>query len=249
MRNRLIFIMPAILIIAAVTVMLIQREPPDPEGFEKPTHTAPPFSAQVNITSPRNGTIIYAENLIISGTISDSPQAFMVQIVTPDNVEIARTTVDAQPSSWSIEIPTPRTDEPLEAEIRLIPTNGDSGVYDRVSVLLDDQANRPEGIYGSVTLPRVGMEMGGDTILVEGRVSGVESVTVQLMGDSTTNIISSVIVDVGNPYLLNDVPWQAEIPTHGYMGSGVVMVFFTSPTDDTDPLVETIPIVITQAAG
>lgn len=249
MRNRLILIIPVVLIVAGGVFLLTQREAPDPEGFADPTNTVQPFIAQVEITSPRSGSIIYAESIVVSGTVSGSPQQFVVQLVTPDDVEIARAEVDSQPGAWSVEIPNPRTDEPIEAEIRLISASGEDGAYDRVSVLLDDLSNRAEGVYGSVTLPRTGMEVGGDIIIVEGRVSGVENITIQLTDDTSVNIISSVILDVGNPYAVDDVQWQAEIPTNGYTGSGVITVFFTSPTDDTEPLVELIPVVITQAAG
>ena len=245
MRKYLMISIPLILIVAVGVFILTQRETPDPEGFANPTRTAPPSSAQVDIVSPSSGSIIYAEVLSITGTLTGSPQRFSVQIVTPDDVVIAQADVDSQPGEWSVEIPNPLTDEPIEAEIRLVAS---AEIFDRASVLLDDLANRPAGIYGSVNSPRAGMELGGDNVIVEGRASGVETITIQLFDDTAVNIISTVIVPLNNPYFVDDVTWQAEVPINGYVGSGLVTVYFTPP-DSENPNVEVVPIVITQAAG
>jgi hypothetical protein len=194
----------------------------------------------ITLAHPPDGAILYAESLVVQGTLQGSSQRFDVEIIGLDGATLAAATVDAQPGSWSVEIPHNYGGDPIEATVQIMPQVG-TAPFDTATVLLRPLAERPPGISGSVLSPPAEATVGGDAIPVIGRASGVQGVTVALLDEIGTPI-SEVILPLTNPYRVDDLPWQADLPTEGYTGRGTIVV-----TIGEEAL--RVPVIVTDAAG
>ena len=216
----------------------------DSEGFANPTATFEAGAATVNITAPPSGSIIYAESIRISGEVLGSPQAFSIRLLTPDEQVITETDVDAQPGEWQVELVHGFTGTPTEVEI--MATGADGTVLDTSTVLLSDVSNRPEGSIATITLPLDGDTVGGDVIPVQGRASGIEGglLTLQLV-DSADNVIDSETMNLLNPFVIDDVPWQADLERRDATGSATIRLLSADEANEFDR----VAVTLSEAAG
>jgi hypothetical protein len=219
--------------------------------------TLPPTTSQlqgnVDIVYPISGSIIYTEALWLEGTAENVPtDGFMIQVIAPDDTVLAQSIVVPQDGQWQIEIPHNYNGDPSEATIiaKSIDTSI-AGDYDIVSIVISGAENRPEGIFGSLLVPNEGDTVGGDTIYVSGRGSGFfeNTFTVVLETADDAEQISSVIVTMHNPYFMDDMVWEAEIPRNDFVGNGVIRGYYTSAETGEEIEVFRVNVVVSSVAG
>lgn len=233
--QRLLFIWLMLLLAACTTE--------DGNGGFVSTATPEPFSAEVDLQYPPDGAVIYAETVTVSGTIEDETRyAFDVEIVDAEGNILAESSLDTS-GDWSVEIVHGYTGEPAEFSVRVVPPTANTGTYDRISILMASNSFRPEGTFGNITAPGEDAPIGGESILVEGTISGVESFTVALV-DPAGFKLAEQTADVINPQRINEIPWQVELSLGTYTGTAEIRLL----NADDDPL-SIIPIVIGTDAG
>ncbi len=209
--------------------------PENDEGFEAPTPTNRPLQSAVVIDHPSDGTIIYAETLYITGRVSEVAQQFNIEVVDIDGNVIYTITVDSLPGEWQRELVHGYTGEPSEFILRVVPASPDATfeIYDSSAILLSDVNNRPAGIYGAITQPINGAQIGGDMILVSGRISGAAQVRVEVVTD-TGDTLDTAEALMTNPYLLDEVIWQAEITLGNYIGQVTLLAVAINADDEIE---------------
>ena len=216
----------------------------DSEGFTNPTATFEAGAATVNITAPPNGSIIYAEAIRISGDLLGSPQVFSIHLFTPDEQVIAETSVDAQPGEWQVELVHGYAGTPTEVEV--VAASADGTVFDTSTVLLSDVSNRPDGSFATIDLPLDGDTVGGDTIPIQGRASGIEGgqLTLQLV-DSANSVIDSETINLLNAFVIDDVPWQADLERGDATGSATIRLLSADESNEFNR----VAVTLSEAAG
>jgi hypothetical protein len=216
--------------------------------------STPTIIGGVDIVYPQDGSIIYAEQLFVSGTASDIPgDSFALQLIGPDGSIIGRYPVAMSAGEWQVELPHGYIGEPIEVNIFAVPQNGNlpSDVdYDVATIVLAGQTYRPDGAFGSIVSPTEDSTMGGDTFEVRGTVSGVFENTFTLSLISADNsTIDSKPVTVFNPYFTDEVPWTAELMTNGYTGAAEIRALYFSPADGSEIVLAVVQVTIQEAAG
>ncbi len=217
-----------------------------------PTPTAlipTPDNGTVEILTPQTGSIIYADTLYLAGTATGVAGEFTVQVIGADEQVIAQATVPTGGANWQVELPHGYSGDPTEAIIAARPTAGD-GEYDRVTVALAGEQQRPEGSFGSITAPAEGDTLGGDVIEVSGRGSGLfeNSLLISLIAADGA-VLDNQIITLNNPYFIDDVPWRAELSTRNYSGSAAIHIFYQSMSGSDDVTLDSTEIHLTQEAG
>lgn len=222
--------------------------PENVEGFPNPTTTIRPMASAVEIDHPTDGTIIYSETLFATGRVSETAQQFNLELVNIDGNVINSITVDSQPGAWEREFVHGYTGEPSEFILRAVPTNPDNTfqIYDSAAILLADISKRPDGIYGSITQPINGAQVGGDMIQITGRVSGTDQVNIVVITD-TGETLDTKAAELVNPYLLDEVSWNAEITLGDYIGQATLHAVAVSTDDEVE--IGAIDLSIGAAAG
>ncbi len=235
-----------VLIAGGLFVWANSQTPPDPEGFPRPTNTPTDFNADVRITSPRDGAILYAEAVTVRG-VSSAPSRFRVEVVVDDAILVSGI-VEAQAGDWAIELRHAYDGDPIEAIIRAVPIRAE-GEYQSVLVALSRITERPQGAFGRVDAPIMGADIGGDFIVVEGRASGIPNnvLTIRLADDGGLTIDERIVL-LDNPYYVDDMPFHLEVATRDYTGSATLTITF-GPSDAADTLSELIAVTIVGAAG
>jgi hypothetical protein len=250
MNRRLMAVYGILLILVLVTggvvMWMASRHEPDTEGFLRPTRIPDDFSAEVRITFPPNGSILYSEAITIRGT-SSAQSRFRVEVLADDDVVVAGV-VSAQVGDWSIELPHAYTDDPTEVMIRAVPLSSE-GEYDSVLAVLSPLSERPEGAFFRISSPVVGADVGGDVIAIEGRASGVpaNALTFRLTNDRGLTIDERIVL-LDNPYFVDDIPFTVEVSTGDYLGSALLTVIAGFPNDEQAHQ-EVVAITIIGAAG
>lgn len=247
-RKRMIGAVVSITALMLITIGLwLQfRIVPDAEGFLPATATSHPTAGKIVVISPSAGDTLYAELIYIAGDIQTAPQTLRAQLRDIDDNLLATAPIITQFGMWAIEIPRPSYIG--EATIEIVSAIDSTVIYEQIPVFLGDSANRLNGTFGSLITPSDGEQIGGDTILVSGRASGVMSNKIQLVlqsGDGTTAIHEVIL---NHPYALDDMYWQTDLPLAGLTGSVTLTAYFTSP-DAPDPIFSRVTLVITQVAG
>jgi len=214
----------------------------------------PEITGSVDIVYPQDGSIIYAEQLFLSGTASDIPgDTFALQLIGPDGSVVGRYPVQTSAREWQVEIPHGYSDEPIEVNIFAVPEAGNipSDVdYDVATIVLAGQTYRPEGVFGSIVSPSEGSAVGGDTFEVNGTVSGVFENTFTLaLFDAEGNVIDSKSVTVFNPYFTDEVPWTDELATNSYVGAAAIRVLYVSPADGSEIALDEVQVTLEEQAG
>jgi hypothetical protein len=247
-RNRMIGAVVGItaLILVIFGLWLQLRIVPDAEGFLPPTPTSLPSAGEVIVSSPSAGDTLYAELIRLTGEINITPQSLVAHILDVDNNLLASAPLMTQFGAWMLEMPRP--DYFGEANVQVVSASDPTMIYATIPVFLADMANRPSGTFGSIITPADGDQVGGDTILVSGRASGIVGDKIQLVlqsGDGTT-VIHDVVIN--NPYGVDDVLWQTDLSLTGLSGSVTLTAYFT-PSTDPNPILTRVTLVITQVAG
>ncbi len=205
--------------------------------------TTDALSSSIAINYPHDTAIIYAELLYITGSVAHPPQTLTLQLLdTEDNIvnEIA---VTADESQWTVEFDHDYQGKPSEMTLRAIDPDTGS-VQDEVVLVVSSLDTRPDGVFGTILAPTNGSQVGGDSILVQGRVSGVESILIEVKGDEGT--IDSQEIAATNPYKIDDVLWQSELNLNGYIGQATLNLY--DLPNITDPL-HSIILTVLAAAG
>lgn len=237
---------PVLLLSLTILTLLAACGGDDPEGFQDPTAAFEPGTSTVDILLPRTSTIIYAETIQISGMLADNPQEFSIRLLTPNGETLTEVQVNAQPGEWQTEVIHGYSGDPSEIEIKAVATNGE--IYDTESVLLSSITHRPEGVFASIIAPLEGDTVGGDSIPVEGRASGIESnsLTIELV-DSNNTVVDTQLVPLNNPSVIDEVPWSAELNRGQATGSATIRISTTQASEITE--FDRIAVILTEAAG
>jgi len=208
-----------------------------------PSPTPPALEGSVDILYPQDGSIIYSEALTLSGTASASN--FALKLVAPDEQVIAETTIQTQGDEWTVELIHNYAGEPIEVNILAVPVDATiTTEYDIATILLAPLESRPEGTFGSITMPTEGDTVGGEMIQVSGMASGFaeNTLSIALIGSDGTTVDSKNIA-LHNPYQIDDMPWTAELATNGYTGSAEIRIA------DGQNIISSITVTITAEAG
>jgi hypothetical protein len=184
----------------------------------------------VSIDYPQDGTVIYSEQVSLSGTSAGVGQ-FRIELVNPDNKVIAGETVTpGADGKWSLQLKHGYTGEPTEITVAARPANGGDD-YDERTIALAGAQYRPQGTFGTILEPGEGGSAGGDQIPVSGTASGVfeNTLTVELSGGG--KVISQQNVTLVNPGMVDEVPWTVSLSTSGYTGPAQLLAYTTSAKD------------------
>ncbi len=215
-----------------------------------PAPPTPNSGGSVEFITPQAGSIIYAEVLYLAGTAANIPgSSFRIEVVGADEQVIAQTTVPVTGTGWQVELMHGYSSEPVEAVILAVPVTGE-GEYDRVTVALAGQQQRPEGSFGSITSPAEGDTVGGDLIEVRGRGSGLfeNSLLISLIAEGGA-VLDNRIITLNNPYFIDDVPWRVELGTKNHMGAAEIHIFYQSMSTIDEVILDSVPINLTTEAG
>lgn len=214
------------------------------------TPSAAPLSGAVDIEFPPDGAVIFAETLHLAGT-SDGVETFVIQLVDVNEAVIAESTITPDSDGrWRTEVVHGYTGEPTEVNIMALPADDDTRDYDIATIVLTDISNRPQGVFGAIFSPFDGATVGGDTIEVTGTASGLFEGTMQLeLTDEDGIVISTMVVTVFNPNLIDEIPWTADLPTSGYQGEATIRAYSVDMADGSEDLIGQVTITITDAAG
>lgn len=217
-----------------------------------PATSAPDmFAGEVEVVYPPNGTVIYAEVIAVHGTMFGAQElTFSVQVNTIDGQSIAQTNVTTGRGDWQVELPHTYSGEPVEAVLRVIPIGVSEGVYTSVPLVIAGFSHRPQGVFGSLTRPTEGEVVGGDSIPIEGKVSGVFEGTINLaLVNPEGGFISEQIVTVMNPYYVDEVPWRSELVTNGHIGLARVWMYTIDANDGSFITLGEANVIIEVSAG
>ena len=216
---------------------------------ETPSPTEPPLIGAVEITSPKLGSIIYAETLFISGTIQ-GVDAFTLHIETATGEVLFDGTITGIDGYWSREIVHGYAGEPIEAIIQAKSTDSRVSLqYDELPILISSLAYREEGIFGLILFPSEQQSVGGDSIQIEGTASGIPDSRLSVTLRYDEGLIDKQIIVLDNPYRLDERTWSADLLTNGYLGTAFIDIAYTDPETQSEQILDTISIIIGSAAG
>jgi len=234
LRNMLILLLPVLLAACAAG------------DSGQPTPTTAPFTSDVTVVQPQAGTVIYAEAVRVSGTVNgEAAQTLRIVLVDADAEILASSILDAAPGEWSVELPHGYQGEPAAIDLLVQPNGEDTGAdYARIPLTFADITHRPDGAFASIRFPSEGDALGGDTVLVEGSVSGVRAITVTLL-DANDEIIDAREIDLSHEFAVDEVPWQVELSPGGYAGAARVEVL----SNDDGSVLAAVTVTLDLAAG
>lgn len=234
----------------AVLLMILTACSSGGDDDTKPSDNPASFSGEVDIIHPLDGTVIYAESMVITGTLFGSEsQTFTLQLVNPDDEIIAEAPLTASRGDWEVEIPHGYTGDPTAITIRAVPENADLGAYDSVSIFMADMSFRPDGTFATVRTPPQDAPIGGDSVLIEGSVSGLSTnqLLVALV-DAEGNTLNEQTIEVFNPFFIDETLWQVEFTLTGYVGEAQIQVSDIAEDGTTTSLTH-IDLTIGDSAG
>lgn len=243
MKIRLLLVF-MLLFIAACT--------PTPENNVTVTPSSEPLIGSVDITFPMSGAIIYSEVLYISGTASNVPsEGFQIELIAPDDSVIVETTIQPTDNAWVTEIVHEYTGDPTEMTVVAKSLNDNNPLdYDIESIVLSTLEQRPDGQFGSILSPTEGTTVGGDSILISGRGSGLfENTFVLAIESADGERVVEMPFTLENPYFIDDVLWEAELPRNDYIGNASLIMFYQDAQDGNEVILDSIDIVISSVAG
>ena len=238
------------IILLVVFLAACQSTPPLGEVTVLPT--IPALEGTVNITVPASGSIIYSESLWLEGDAENVPaEGFKIRVVTAEDVVLAETTVQPTDGHWQIEVVHGYTGDPTEVSVYALPV--DEAIpqdYDIETILISPLDLRPEGVFGRILSPQEGDTPGGDEIPVIGSASGIfeNQLTVALLQPDGTEI-SSVHVTMVNPYFIDEMIWEASLPTNDYTGPATIKAFTLSAEDGSEIPLGQIEVMVSRIAG
>lgn len=186
-----------------------------------PASVTPTRTGSIEINAPPEGAVLYSEVIAIRGTVADLPDdAFLLLLTGPDGSTIASAQVRNASTHWQVELPHSYIGEPIEVTIAASPLDPTLPVeYALRTVALAGLSYRPAGAFGSITFPTDGSSVGGESLLIRGTASGVPDnrLSISLIAEDAT-LLDSQSISIDNPYMIDDVPWSAEVNTNDYTG-------------------------------
>ena len=206
----------------------------------------------VTITHPPEGAVIYAESLLVRGaTVDSDPQTFTVRVTDSAGDTLVDTQVDASGGVWQVELPHGYSDDPAAFNVQVVIVEDDDQlVPDSVGITLAAIEFRPEGVFGNIVIPAEDAPVGGDSISIEGTVSGTfENTFVVELVDAAENAISSTVVTVTNPYFVDEIPWSTTLATTGYTGEATLNMTIRNMENGNLIVLDSVSLVIGEAAG
>jgi hypothetical protein len=216
----------------------------------EPTVVHPTGSVEIN--TPAEGAVIYSEVIALTGTAANLPEdAFALTLTGPDGELIASAAVRGASGSWGIELTHTYNSEPIDVTINAHSLDSSiAGVYAQRSIALAGLSYRPEGMFASIDLPANDSIVGGEFLLVTGTASGVPgyALTIDLIADDG-RVIARTYASTANPYLIDDMPWTAELATHNHVGPATIQCGALNEAENTVVLLDSIHINMDTAAG
>lgn len=233
-----------------VLLMILTACSSDGGDDSQPSDNPTSFSGEVDIIQPLEGTVIYAESMLIIGTLFGSEsETFTLQLVNPDDDIIAETTLTVSRGNWEVEIPHGYTGNPTAITIRAVPENFELGAYDSVSIFMADLSFRPEGTFVTVRAPAQDAPVGGDSILIEGSVSGLSTnMLLVALVDAEGSTLAEQTIEVFNPFFIDETLWNVEFALGTYVGEAQIQVSDVAD-DGSTALLTSVDIVIGDSAG
>jgi hypothetical protein len=223
-----------------------------PQSVETAIPTVPTLQGQVDIITPQSGSIIYSEALYLQGSAEDVPEeGFRLRVVTALDEVLTETVVRPEDGQWLVELVHEYRGDPTEVSIYALPVNEAIPLdYDVEAIMLVALALRPEGVFGSIQAPQEGSTPGGDTIPVSGTASGVfENMFTVVMEQPDGTEISSVGVTMSNPYFIDEMVWETDLPTNDYTGPAVIRAYTVDAADGSEIELGRVNIMVSQVAG
>ena len=184
----------------------------------------------------------------LSGTASGLPDdRFLLALVSAEGSDIARVTVAVQDGQWQLELLPGYSGVPTEVSIRALATDATitTPYYQRL-VLLGSLKYRPEGRFAQITggIAADG-SAGGESLQISGRSSGLADGELRLQLLNTDRaVISETSIATHNPYLLDEMPWTADIDTESYTGPARLQL-----VDPGGEMLDSRPVTLDTAAG
>ncbi len=210
------------------------------------------LTGSIEIQTPQQGSVIYSELITVSGIAADLPgDAFALTLTGPDGEHLTGATLRGASGSWHIELAHTYTGEPLEITVTAHPLDPTvTGEYAQQTIALAGLNYRPQGIFGSFNLPVDGSTVGGEFLLVTGMASGVpaHALTVDLIAEDG-QIISRTAAFTTNPYLIDDMPFTAELALQNHIGPATIQLGALNTTDNTITALDSVGVNIDTAAG
>lgn len=217
-----------------------------------PEATAQPLTGSIEIITPFEGAVIYSELIALSGVAAGLPEnAFALTLTGPDGEQITTATVRPTSETWSVELAHTYAGEPIEVTISahpLVPTAARN--YTQRTVALAGLDYRPDGAFGSITRPMADSTVGGEFLLINGTASGVPTyaLTIDLIADDG-RVVSRTYAQTSNPYLIDDMPWTAELGINGHFGPAIIQLGAQNEAENTVMPLDSIQVQIETAAG
>lgn len=241
-----------LLLIIGLYIILSACQSTPPLGEVTVFPTVPTIQGTVNIITPASGSIIYAESLWLAGESDNVPdEGFKIRIVTAEDEILAETTIQPENGQWQLEIVHGYAGDPTEVLVYALPVDERiTQDYDITTILISSLEQRPDGVFGRILSPQNSDTPGGDEILVIGSASGVfenEFTLAMLRPDGTE--ISSVQVIMLNPYFVDDMLWEASLPTNDYTGPATIKAFAFSAADGSEIPLGEVDVMISRIAG
>jgi len=211
--------------------------------------TEPPLIGAVEITSPKLGSVIYAETLFVSGTIQ-GVDAFRLRIETMSGETLFNGDISGIDGHWNREIVHGYAGEPIEAVIHAKSTDSRVSLqYDERPMLISSVAYREDGILGLILYPTEQQSVGGDSIQIEGTASGIPDSRLSISLRHDEGLIDKQIIFLDNPYRIDARTWSADLLTNNYQGAAFIDIAYTDPQTNSEQVLDTISIVVGSAAG
>lgn len=216
------------------------------------TPTEEALSGTVDITFPMSGAIIYSESLYVAGTASQVPeQGFRIELVASDDQLISETVIVPEGDTWSTTIVHAYEGDPTELTVIAKSLNDTlTTAYDSEVIILSSLTERPDGVFGEITTPTSATTIGGDSLLITGRASGLFEGTFSLAIESEAGErLVQMPFTVINPSMLDDVLWTAELPRGDFMGNATIVMFYQSARDGREVILDRVDVTISRVAG
>ncbi|MGB7341913.1 MAG: hypothetical protein WBC91_23650 [Phototrophicaceae bacterium] len=241
MRLKLILITLIISLVACTS-----NEAPD----DAPTQEM--LQGSVDVTSPVSGSIIYSESVLVRGTASNiSEEGFLLEMVAPDDTILGAATVLANDDgTWSVELVHTYAGDPTEVTL-VAKSSADSTLdYDIESIALATLDNRPEGVFGSITSPQDGAQVGGDSILITGRGSGFFENTFGLaLVNTEGEVVQEIPVTLDNPNFIDDMIWEVEMLREDFIGNATLQMQYQDMESGDTIILDEVDVVVSAVAG
>lgn len=216
---------------------------------ETPMPTEPPLIGGVRITSPQLGSVIYAEVLVVAGTI-EGVDSFQLEIETVDGMALFDGEIQGHDGHWRLEIVHDYAGEPVETVIRAKSTDDRVSLqYDEVPILVSSLRFRDAGVFGTIWSPLPEQSLGGDSIEVMGTASGIPDSRLTILLRHDGGLIDQQVITLDNPYRVDERVWIANLLTNGFLGEATIEIAYVDIQTESEQILDTISILIVSEAG